>query len=936
MELFAELDGLKARMGRFRRVALHVHSPVSRCWGRDSTDPSDRRDQLRADPKPYLRCLDDRYDLVAVTDHMQAWFACESCRGLESCVVLPGMELAVQFAPPFSAMRVHFLAIFPADFSADRIDRIFHDTNIPDRSRRRGDEVLEVQDVHELVKRVEAESGILVAAHVDSDPAGYRAFFRETGQGVLSLGCDEKELDARARELCDQFKKHLIEAGIHAVEIHHPEDAMHYRFRLGETAAEVATVLRNDAHDLAKLAGGRFSYMKMTEVSLDGLRQALRFPDTRIRHSAPARNLPILSGLRISGSQGVMSDLTVALSPNLTCIVGARGSGKSALVDALRYTFGYNRTLGDEIEPDLAKQVKDRQAATLKGAGIELIYTDKSGDGYRIVSNYDARSTYSTTVSDLENRPRHVDDVERDSRFPCRLYGWSEIERHGRDVQRQRILMDRILDLHGVLADRDAHLQALKQDRSRIEAMAVGLESRYTDSKYLQHLKEYRDDLALISQPQVEELFKRVDAAEAQLSVTRKWEQDVAPFLRKLPASVKFPPVSLDSDLQELWSQLGGDVLMRDFEAASESLQEVASALYDKVKQLNTTCQRTRDEATKDLTDQVAGKGDVEAIARKRATAAQNLRKAEEERRAYETELEELRSALRGRREQVIALRSLCASLGERRREGAQSVNDILARQAGPNIGVVVTEASDTEAYDSWLQRLVDTNTSNAYARRRIAAAVRETFGPSGTVEAMIQREIPKGDLRGDDVDVLHRSLCPFEGDVGSGLLRVDPAVLDGLLQCDEHPVDDVVQVTLDGRPLGDRSPGQRCSALLPVIVLGSNVPLIIDQPEDNLDNQLVTNLIIRILHELKEQRQIIVVTHNPNIVVSGDAEQVVVMDYVDGKCVVRRQGSLDNADIMRDVVELMEGGREAFVRRFKRYWPGRDQFRLQDLLTQD
>ncbi len=72
---------------------------------------------------------------------------------------------------------------------------------------------------------------------------------------------------------------------------------------------------------------------------------------------------------------------------------------------------------------------------------------------------------------------------------------------------------------------------------------------------------------------------------------------------------------------------------------------------------------------------------------------------------------------------------------------------------------------------------------------------------------------------------------------------------------------------------------GQRSSAMLPLIALVEDAPLIVDQPEDNLDNRLVGRMLVDILANLKEKRQIIVATHNPNIVVSGDAEQVIVLD---------------------------------------------------------
>ena len=69
---------------------------------------------------------------------------------------------------------------------------------------------------------------------------------------------------------------------------------------------------------------------------------------------------------------------------------------------------------------------------------------------------------------------------------------------------------------------------------------------------------------------------------------------------------------------------------------------------------------------------------------------------------------------------------------------------------------------------------------------------------------------------------------------------------------------------------------------MLPLIVLSETTPLVIDQPEDNLDNRLVGEVIAGILASLKERRQVIAATHNPNIVVSGDAEQVIQAAAVD------------------------------------------------------
>ena len=108
---------------------------------------------------------------------------------------------------------------------------------------------------------------------------------------------------------------------------------------------------------------------------------------------------------------------------------------------------------------------------------------------------------------------------------------------------------------------------------------------------------------------------------------------------------------------------------------------------------------------------------------------------------------------------------------------------------------------------------------------------------------------------------------------------------------------------------------------MIPIILLESNCPLIIDQPEDNLDNKLVFNLVVDILRCLKEQRQIIVATHNPNIPVSGDAEQIIVFDATSREtCEILEQGSIDDTAVIHQIKTIMEGSEDAFRIRAEKY----------------
>jgi predicted ATPase len=126
--------------------------------------------------------------------------------------------------------------------------------------------------------------------------------------------------------------------------------------------------------------------------------------------------------------------------------------------------------------------------------------------------------------------------------------------------------------------------------------------------------------------------------------------------------------------------------------------------------------------------------------------------------------------------------------------------------------------------------------------------------------------------------------------------------------------------VTYRGTELAHHSLGQRASALI-LFVLGQreNDVIVIDQPEDDLDNQTIYEDVIKLIRELKPEMQFIFATHNPNIPVLGDAEQIHACSLVDEKISVQ-SGSLDDPVQQIKIVEIMEGGKEAFERRKEIY----------------
>ena len=115
-------------------------------------------------------------------------------------------------------------------------------------------------------------------------------------------------------------------------------------------------------------------------------------------------------------------------------------------------------------------------------------------------------------------------------------------------------------------------------------------------------------------------------------------------------------------------------------------------------------------------------------------------------------------------------------------------------------------------------------------------------------------------------------------------------------------------------RKSDELSMGQRCTTVLPIIFAVSKNPLIIDQPEDNLDNKYISGSIHQIIKKQKLERQLIFITHNPNIPVLSDSERNIFLKYEERKSSVLTSGTIN--DVSDEIVSLLEGGREAFSTR--------------------
>ena len=288
---------------------------------------------------------------------------------------------------------------------------------------------------------------------------------------------------------------------------------------------------------------------------------------------------------------------------------------------------------------------------------------------------------------------------------------------------------------------------------------------------------------------------------------------------------------------------------------------------------------------------------------------------------AERTRLERLRNELLDKRRtrdelhrQVTALQAERTRLLEQlselyddrfaiRMEVAERITGLLA----PAIRVSIIQFGNPESY----QRLLENKLRGARIKHGLVAAkLANSFWPADLSPAIADKNVrllvDKAELNYDQAEKVVATL----------------AGMDTLCELETVELMDLPQIELkDGETHKDcatLSTGQKCTAILPILLLDSDKPLLIDQPEDNLDNRFIFETVVDSIRKIKPRRQLIFVTHNPNIPVLGDAERVFVLDSNGINAQKVNEGTVDQCK--SQIVTLLEGGEEAFKRRKARY----------------
>ena len=905
---------------RWWKCDLHTHTPASNDYGKGA----DQAVLKGRTPHDWL--LDHMgagIDCVAVTDHNSgAWIdrlrhalvklEQDQPDDYHPLHLFHGVEISVQGG-------VHLLTILPSETTTSAIDTLLGAIGFTGAKGSGG--AVTNRPFGDVVQAIAQVGGIAIPAHVDRENGLFRRFQGPTL--AQALGCDHifamETVDCACAKPQLYSDKKLRWTPILGSDSHHPTGQPGQRF-----------------------PGSHFTWVKMGSPDLDGLRLALldgplsvrrsdEYPETPNQHAAS-----VLESIEVAGARyiGRTKPFVAGLNPWLNAIVGGRGTGKSSLVEYLRIALRRKDELPDELRPEFEKyaeihRLQDDSGLLTDQAAIRVIYR-KNESRFRIQWDPTGRLHAIEEAVNGAWAPAEGDVVQR---FPIRMYSQKQIFHLAKTP---RALLRIVDDAPEV--DRRSWRGRWRQEESRFLALRLEIREIEAELPEESRLRGELDDvlrkLAIFEGAGHADVLRSFQDRRRQHRAIETWQAEWGNTSNRLrEIGTDLVPHALDDTHMDALSEADAPLLAR------------ASAVRDRLMAIGHQLEGLAGEADKILAE---WRTDLDASAWKRAADAAT--------EAYESLRARLATEGAGdpsaygelvQRRQLIE--QLLDALENRKLEATA-----LRREAATSRARLLKIRRElTAARRKFLEHVL---ASNRYVRIRVIP-----YGGRETVETEFRRLIQRddgrfekdiGSPRGDGLlgriykssqdakqiedaleKVKQRITSIAEGSYGSSLLadqrfathlgRLQPEALDRLdIWFPDDSLDVRYSPTGDGdnlRSISEGSPGQKTAALLAFLLSYGDEPLVLDQPEDDLDNHLIHELIVRQIREVKRRRQILVVTHNPNIVVNGDAELVVALAARSGATHMECEGSLQEKQVRETICTVMEGGRDAFAERYRR-----------------
>ena len=878
---------------RWWKFDFHAHTPESHDFMQGF--PQHIKDEVTTEVW-LRRFMEEKIDCVAITDHNSGGWIDKLREKYDELDVnrpvwfrqlylFPGVEIS-------ASGNVHILAIFGQEKGGSDISILLDAVNYTGE-KGKSDEVT-AKSATEVISEISKREGIAIPAHVDNDKGLFRVLRGATLGKVL--------------ENSNIFTMELLDSKFQKPQMYVDKKKKWAEVRGSDTH------FRNYACQSSNKDGfGTFTWIKMDKPSIEGLWLALRDGTASVSRNMSddpnkhADSVIEKLAVRQAKYMGRSAPLCCQFSPFLNAIIGGRGTGKSTMLEFMRLVLRREEDLPDALAQESQKYYSVGGDNLLIGESqISLIYK-KGTVRYRL--NW-------STKTDLPPLEVHEDSGwkvapgEIRSFFPVRIYSQKQIfELAGRPRALLKII-DEAPEVEATIIEE--RTKELANRYKQIEQKILDLGDKIDQENRLEGESNYLSiQIEQIEESGHQEILQSFRKRQQQLNEIENLEKNWHETVRRLG---ELQDVVAPADFEAQHFDGFADIL-QSIEETNETWRSIGKGLGDLVQ-----------EAKEIIADWQADiesaawmrslKADIEEYERLRIELAQQGIDPDEypallvQHRSLRRELQLVgeyrsnRGKLEIEKQEVFAqIRELRRKLSEKR---AEFLTDVLRKSTSLVNIEVRSFGEDWDDVEEEIRSILQCG--ERYIRD--FDHLKDVYHSNGDRKVEVLKEfinkIRSGEISARD---------------GRFARHVRSLPQESLSDLNLWFPGDNLRITFGpkNQPIEQGSPGQKTAALLAFILSYGSEPLLLDQPEDDLDNELIYELIVQQLRETKSRRQVIVVTHNANIVVNGDAEMVFPLEVAGGETHVRRAASIQDKHVRQTICDILEGGQQAFEQRYRR-----------------
>ena len=769
------------------------------------------------------------------------------------------------------------------------------------------------------IERIVAAGGIAIPAHVDCK----KGLFTVWGNAVST-------------------KKILSVNKLLAIEV--VNDAYILPDVYQKAKLHLANIVGSDSHSPDRV-GSVYTWVKMQTPNIEALKLALHDGEDGVIRSDNAGTDPnevenrfFIYSLKITSGMkaGNGKPLIVNFSPWMTSVIGGRGSGKSSLFNFIRIPFNKADDLPSSIKAEYDKFVKEGSKGAegmLKPATV--IEVEFFKEGRQLKLEYSA-----------QNKSRKLFEKNKDGNWETLSDSIDPVKHYKIDIFSQKQLYELASEPNHILSLIDGKFNKIQWQEKLNEIEAAWMASRQKERELLREIKNEHDikealnavnsrletyegtEKALLLE------FKECNSAKATLKESVGDFDELMSQMRNLTelcSAYDLIPEKTFSNLEEVDNLYDIDkeikIQFSKIATAYTNLEAIRLTINPEIKASPWySRQTTTSEKYQKLVDDLRAAGqdtnvDYEALLKEKRNYEDKLSKLD----SLKQELAEIEEVQKKTRVQVYAHHK---ELRTKRKEVLDAWDALGNKRT---ISVQVDELRDYTSSEISFRNLIAKPgiEFEGDILRKI-----ENEGGIDEVKSGLLFEImnwqtveDRWTRLGQRIDAFVEATEDVPNKFGLRFIKhkdrvklTTPEMLDRLMIW--VPDDRVVLKLLrDGREedIDTGSAGQKTAGMLSLLLTLDSGPLLIDQPEDDLDTRLIGELLVANFKLLKQKRQIIVVTHNPNIAVNGSSEKIVQMEFKNGQIVKMHSGALQDKGVRGAVCEIMEGGKDALDKRYYR-----------------